>query len=187
MKIVRLLMLSISAAAMCAPAAFADAGPTTPKTLEVSGLLAFNRSSYGLDDSDLSFSVTHVNAAASVGRSMNENFQLNGSALFQHRSIAGGQNGIGAALGATYNFTPQGNLVPFLSASFGALSYVEDGASDKSLLLPMLRIGFRSMIGGDRSLNVSMGFQHEVNSKTTTAESSNVFDLGVGISLFQAR
>jgi hypothetical protein len=188
MKTSRLVMISICAAALGASAAFADSGPATPRTLEVSTSLAFNRSSYSLENSDVSFSVTHLNASAGLGRSMTENFQLNGALLFQHRSLlGGGQNGIGAALGTTYNFTPQGNVIPFASASLGAVSYFEDGVSDKAFLLPMLRAGFRSMIGGDKSLNVSMGYQHESNSESSTPGSSNMFDVGVGVSLFQSR
>ena len=183
----RLTLIMAAAAALAASVAFADPNPATPGTVEFTGTLGFNRSTYSVENSDVSWSVTHLNAAAGAARSMNKDFQINGSVLLQHRALSGeGQNGVGLALGGTYNFPQQGNLVPFFSAGAGAISYFSDGETDKALLLPMVRAGFRSMIGSNKSLNVSMGFQYESNSKSALAGSATVFDVGVGVSLFHA-
>ena len=58
--------------------------------------------------------------------------------------------------------------------------------TDRSVLAPMLRVGFRSMIGEARSLNVSFGFQHEENPKSSLEDSGNMFDVGVGMSMFRS-
>ncbi len=76
-------------------------------------------------------------------------------------------------------------MFPFASAALGLVQYTGDD-SDRALLLPMMRVGFRSMIGDARSLNVSFGFQHESNPKSDHETSADVFDIGVGMSLFRA-
>ena len=86
---------------------------------------------------------------------------------------------------AAGNFASRGGVVPFASAALGLVQYTGDD-SDRALLLPMMRVGFRSMIGDARSLNVSFGFQHESNPKSDHETSADVFDIGVGMSLFRA-
>ena len=43
------------------------------------------------------------------------------------------------------------------------------------------------MMFDTRSVNVSLGYHHEINPESTFEESSNVFDVGVGFSIFRAR
>ena len=187
MKFHRLLLLMMSMA-LATSVAMADTDPTAPGTLEFSGNLAFTRQSFSAEATDQSWSVTNLNAALSAGRAMTKDFSLTAALLGQHHALGGeGKDGLGASLGAVYNMPRQGNLLPFASASVGAINYFSPGQSDKALLLPMMRVGFRSMIGGDRSLNVSMGYQHETNSESDVAGSSNMFDVGIGLSIFQAR
>lgn len=188
MKTTRLALLVMTAAALSASVALADESPSTPGTFELSTSVGFNRSTYNVENSDVSNSNTTLNAAIGLGRSITPNTEVNGALLLQHRALASeGRNGFGASLGGTYNFNQQGNLIPFVAASVGGLAYSADSGTDKSLLLPMVRVGFRSMIGDNKSLNVSMGYQHESNSQSTVAGSSNVFDVGIGVSLFQSR
>ena len=105
----------------------------------------------------------------------------------QHRTSAGPErNAFGGSLGATFNFAPQGAVLPYLSASLGALQYSDNGQTDRSLLVPMIRAGFRTMMWEGRSVNVSFGFQHETNNESAYEQSSSLFDVGVGMSLFRA-
>ena len=76
-------------------------------------------------------------------------------------------------------------MIPFISGGVGVLSYSGQGTSDRALLLPMIRAGFRTMIGEGRSVNVSIGYQHEANSKSTVETDANMLDVGVGLSLFR--
>ena len=91
----------------------------------------------------------------------------------------------GASFGTQYNFNSKSGMLPFASAAFGFVQYTGDD-SDRAMLLPMMRAGFRSMLGDARSLNVSVGFQHESNPESAHETSADVFDIGVGMSLFRA-
>lgn len=189
MQIRRLVMVLITGAAtLTAPRAHADDDALTSGTLEFSGLYAFNRSTFEPAGGGPSSSQTHLSAAAGVGRWMSDRFELTSALRVQHRSFAGeGQNGFGGSVGGVFNFARQGNLVPFVSAEAGMLSYFSGGTSDKAMLLPIVRAGFRSMIGEGRSLNVSLGYLHESNPKSTVQGTVETFDAGIGISLFKPR
>lgn len=184
----RRVLLAITAATLFASAALADGSTTSPGTLEISTTVAFNRSSFSPNGGGDSWTDTHLNAAAGVGRVMTPNLSLDGALLVQHRALGGnGQNGAGLSLGGTWNFEPQARLLPFLSLGLGALNYFGPGGPDKALLAPMVRMGFRTMFTAQHSLNVSLGYQHEVNSESAVGGSQNVFDMGIGVSMFTAR
>jgi len=163
------------------------AGPITAGTVEFSPSLAFNRSSYTPAGGGAAGSVTHLNLTASLGRALNDRFEVMGGVIVQHRDLASvGYTGEGAAVGGQYNFPAQGNVIPFVSANVGIVRFSSNGVTDRSVLAPMLRVGFRSMIGEARSLNVSFGFQHEENPKSSLEDSGNMFDVGVGMSMFRS-
>lgn len=180
-------VLIAGAVALAAPLARADDDePFAKGTLEYSSSLSFDRSTFSSSEGDVSFSQTHLSAAGGVGWALSERWELGGAVLAQHRALAGeGQNGLGASAGAIVNFERQGNLVPFVSASIGAINYFNSGQNDRVLLLPIVRAGFRSMIRDNVSLNASIGYQHESNPESTFKGSANVFDVGVGASFFQ--
>lgn len=155
-------------------------------TFEFTPSLAFNRSSFDPIGTAANQSVTHLSFDASISRCMSDRFELGASFLAQHRAIGGdGRDAFGGAVTGTINFPPQGNVIPFASAGAGALAFTSEGRTDQALLLPMLRVGFRTMISEARSLNISVGFQHETNSKSAIEESANTFEVGVGLSFFR--
>lgn len=174
-------------ALMVVGVATAVAGPFAPGTMEYSPLVAFNRSSFTPAGSTTAFSVTHLNLSASAARVMSPQFQVQGGLMVQHRDWAdAARTSYGGSFGGQWNFAQMSNtLYPFLSASLGGVVYHGDGVNDKALVAPMIRLGFRSMLNDAHSLNVSLGYQHEINHSSTFEESSNLFDVGVGMSLFK--
>jgi hypothetical protein len=175
-----------SAAVAFATMARADEGPITPGTLAISPTLAFSRTAVSPPGGGSALSQTRVNAAAVIGRYISDRVQLNTALLGQHQAMSGrGLNGIGGSLGATVDFTPQGAVTPFFSASIGAISYTHQGITDRALLAPMLRVGFRAPIAAARTVDVSFGYQHEANKESTFESSSDTFELGVGVSIFR--
>ena len=189
MQIARSLFRTVLFVVALSPAiARADESPIAPGTVEFFPSLAFNRSTFSSPGGAYSGSTTHVNFAAGMGYCFSEAFELSGSLLVQHKAVLGqARNGFGGSAGAIVNFAPQGNVTPFASGGVGLLSYSTDGESDRAWMFPMIRAGFRTMMGGTRSVNVSLGFHHEINPESSFEESSNVFDVGVGVSLFRER
>jgi hypothetical protein len=187
MQIARSLFRTVLFVVALSPAiARADESPIAPGTMEFFPSVAFNRSSFTGPGGAYSGSVTHVNFAAGMGYCFSEAFEVAGSFLAQHKAVAGqGRDGFGGATTGLVNFGPQGNVIPFVSGGVGVLAYSTDGESDRSWMFPMLRAGFRTMMFGTRSVNVSLGYHHEINPESNFEESANVFDVGVGISLFR--
>jgi len=184
MKVTR--FAAFAALSLVSLSATAFAGPMTPKTLEFSPTLAFNRSSYSQITGGTG-TATNLNLSAALSRTMTQRFQAQGALLLQHRDLAGdGHTAYGASVGGQWNFPGQTNVVPFLSANVGAIQYRSAGATDKALLAPILRVGFRSMLDDAHSMNVSVGYQHESNSVSTFEKDSNTWDVGIGVSLFRA-
>jgi hypothetical protein len=188
MRVSRLATMALSVTMTLGSFAAAHATPITAGSFEFSPSLAFNRASFtpptGVGGAG---TATHLNFNVSAARAMNEQFQIMAGVLLLHRDIQGdGRTAVGASFGGQFNFAAQENLLPFVSANLGVIQYRNNGYADRALLAPMLRVGFRSMIGDARSLNVSVGFQHEANAKSTMESSANVFDVGVGMSLFRA-
>jgi hypothetical protein len=175
-------------AALVPAVVFASDNPFTTGTVVFSPSVSFNRSSITPPGSETASSATRLNLGAAVGRCMSDRVELTGGLLFQHQAAAGtGYNGIGASAGATFNFTPQENVIPFLSANLGAISYSSHGSSDQAWLLPMLRLGVRTMMGDNRALDVSIGYQHEVNHESVFEKSADVFEVGIGMSVLRSR
>lgn len=176
----------LSTAVLGVSLAGADSTPLANGVLEFSPSIAFTRSSVSPLSGGDAISATHINLRADVARAFNESFQLTAGLLAQHSARMGtARNAAGASFGAQYNFTPQSGMLPFASAAIGVVQYTGDD-SDRALLLPMMRVGFRSMLGDSRSVNVSVGYQHESNPESLHESSADVFDIGVGMSLFRA-
>jgi hypothetical protein len=121
-----------------------------------------------------------------AGRCFTDRLEGTAALLVQHRAQAGtGRNAIGASLGVTANLSAHENVRPFVSAAVGALAYTNPGSMDRAVLAPILRAGIRTFVMEGRSVNVSIGYQHELNPESAIAESADVFDIGVGMSLFR--
>jgi hypothetical protein len=176
-------VILVSVIAMSAWVTVAGANPFTTGTLEISPSVSFNRSSITSPGGNTLESRTYVNFDATFGRCMSDRFELAASLLAQRRPSAGdGRNGFGASVGGILNFEPQANLIPFVSAQIGILSYETSGDRESAMLVPMVRAGFRTMIDETRSLNVSFGYQHQTRSDSIFEESSDSFDVGIGMS-----
>ena len=184
MRTQRFAFLMTLVAVTLTPAA--RAGTLGSGTTEFTPSVAFNRSTFTPAGGGTSGSTTHLNLSGQIGRCLTDRLELGGGLLYQRRGETGtSRNALGASGGATLNFATEGSVVPFLSGGVGVLSYSTQGSSDRALLLPMVRAGFRTLMGEGRSVNVSIGFQHEANSKSTVEKDANMLDVGVGLSLFR--
>jgi hypothetical protein len=177
----------LTATAILSSSVAAHAGPIAAGVMEYSPTVAFNRSSYTAAGAT-STSVTHLDVTGTAARAFSDHYQLSAGVIVQHRDLAGtGFTGEGGMVGGQYNFNANDNLIPYVSAGLGFVQFSSNGINDRSVLVPMLRVGFRSMIGETRSLNVSFGYQHEVNPKSSLNDSGNMFDVGVGMSIFRGQ
>jgi hypothetical protein len=166
---------------------WAGGSPVAAGNVEYSPSIAFSRSAYTPAGGGASTSMTHLDLTGAVGRCMSDRFEIMGALLVQHRDQAGtGRNGIGASAGVGVNFAAYGNVFPFVSGSVGVLRYSNPGSSDRTMLAPILRAGIRTLIMEGRSVNVSIGYQHEVNPKSIINKGADAFDVGVGMSIFRA-
>ncbi len=108
--------------------------------------------------------------------------------MARHESINGeGDTALGATAGLTYNFSPQGTVIPFASAGFGALFYEGFSFDNTAVLAPMLTGGVRVLVGSSASMNLSMSYQHESNASGNFQMNANRLIAGVGVSLFPWR
>jgi hypothetical protein len=177
----------LSAIVLLPAVTWAAGNPVGAGTFEYSPTLAFSRSQYTPAGGGSSISMTHFDLTGAVGRCMTDRVEIMGALLVQHRDQAGvGRNGIGGSAGVGYNFTAYGNVIPFLSASVGVLRYTNPSPADRTWLAPMLRAGIRTIILEGRAVNVSIGYQHEVNPKSSIDMRADAFDVGVGMSIFRA-
>lgn len=186
MRTKSLTLIAFLALALAAPVANASDEPVSKGYIEFAPTLSFNRSTYQTPNNGPSGSLTHVNLDIGFGYCVNRDWEATGGLLYQHRAAAtDGRNAFGMAFGARYNFPMEGSVIPFASLSLGALQYSENGEVDRSYLLPMVRLGIRSLMWKDNAVSVSIGYQHEQNPKSAIERSANLFDIGVGMSFFK--
>ena len=146
----------LTATAILSSSMAAHAGPIAAGVMEYSPSVAFNRSTYTAAGAATSTSVTHLDVTGTAARAFSEHYQVSAGVIVQHRDLAGtGFTGEGGMVGGQYNFNANENLIPYVGASLGFVQFSSNGVNDRSMLAPMLRVGFRSMVGESRSLNVS--------------------------------
>lgn len=156
-------------------------------SLEFTPTLAFNRTSFTVPGGNQTASITHFDFNPTVGYAVNEQFQALGGVLVQHHAGLGADRwSYGASFGGQLNMAAQGGVTPFASMQVGFIQYSGEG-QDRAMLLPMMRLGVRTWIGDQRSLNVSVGYHHETNPESSVRDDANVFDIGVGVSMMKAR
>lgn len=178
----------LSAAAIAIPLANAWADAVTSGTLEFTPTVSFSRSSFTPANGGETQSNTLASFDAQVGRYFDENWEIAGSVLAQHVAAGGdGRNAYGGVLRGIYNAPAQGTLIPFASLGFGALQFDSHGSTDRAILAPVMRAGFRSAIGDNHTVNVSVGYQHEINSESAFEDSANLFDIGIGFTFMRAK
>ena len=143
----------------------------------------FKREGYGNIDR-----FTQLNVSPTVGYYVSDHYEVTGGFLVRHESVNGSSDtSLGATAGLQYNFARQGNVVPFLSAGFGALFYDGFSLGDTAVLAPMIAGGIRVPVGNDASVNMSLGYQHESNANGEFNASANRLVASVGVSLFPWR
>jgi len=163
-----------------------SSNPRSAGTIEFAPSVSFSRSAFTPVGGTTSIATTNLSASAAIGRCMTDRVELIGTLLLQHRDEAGsGRTGYGGGAGVQYNLIPQNNVTPFFSATVGAISYSGTAGSDKAFLAPMLRAGVSTSIMEGRAVNISAGYQHEINRKSTLEKSADAFDVAIGMSFFR--
>jgi len=143
----------------------------------------FKREGYGNIDR-----FTQLNISPTVGYYVSDRYEILGGFLVRHESVNGNSDtSLGATAGLQYNFPRQGNVIPFVSAGFGALFYDGFSLNDTAVLAPMITGGMRVPVGERASVNMSLGYQHESNANGEFNASANRLVASVGVSLFPWR
>ncbi|HEY3215017.1 MAG TPA: hypothetical protein VGK93_00855 [Candidatus Eisenbacteria bacterium] len=162
----------------------ATANQVSAGSIEISPKVSFNHSNlkregYGNVDTFTEFDFTPT-----VGFCFNNHFEATGGAIVRHQSVNGTTDtALGVLAGVTYNFSPQGGLIPFAGLGFGTLFYDGFTFNDTAVLAPSLTGGIRLLVGDAGSVNLSLGYEHETDGSVTT----NRMVAGVGVSLFPWR
>ena len=157
-------------------------------SIEFSPTVAFShwnmkREGYGNVDN-----FTRLDITPTIGYCMSNHYEVTGAFMTRHESTNGvSDTALGANAGLTYNFSPQGAVIPFASVGFGTLFYDGFSFNDAAVLAPMLTGGIRMLVGSSASVNVNMGYQHESNAQGEFGASSNRLVAGVGVSVFPWR
>ncbi len=157
-------------------------------TVEFSPSLSYShwnvkRQGYGNVDT-----FTKLEITPTVGYCVSEHYEVTGGFMTRHESTNGtSQTALGATAGLTYNFSPQGGVIPFASVGFGALFYDGFSFNNTAVLAPTLTGGVRVLVGTMASVNGSLGYQHESNAQGEFGASSNRLVAGVGVSVFPWR
>jgi len=128
---------------------------------------------------------TKLEITPTVGFCVSNHYEVTGGFMTRHESTNGvSQTALGATAGLTYNFSPQGGVIPYASFGFGALFYDGFSLNGTAVLAPMLTGGVRVLVGSTASVNTSLGYQHESNAQGEFGVSANRLIAGVGVSLF---
>ena len=163
----------------------AKAAQIAPGSIEFSPTVSYSysnlkREGYGNVDT-----FSELNATPLVGYCVSDHFEVNGGLLVRHQSQNGSsQTGFGATAGVTYNFSRQGNLIPFGSVGFGSLFYDGFTLDNTAVLFPTMSGGARVLVGSSASVNMALGYQHESNANGEFNASANRLLASVGVSLF---
>jgi len=138
------------------------------------------REGYGNVDS-----FTKLEITPTLGYCISSHYEVTGGFMTRHESQPGSSDtALGATAGLTYNFAPQGGVIPFASLGFGALFYSGFSFNNTAVLAPVITGGMRVLVGSSASVNASLGYQHESNAQGEFGASSNRLVAGVGVSLF---
>jgi hypothetical protein len=178
------LALPCAAAPRASAPVEARADQLSTGSIELTPTVTFSHSSLKREGYANVDSFTQFDFDPTVGFCFTNHLEAIGGLLIRHESINGdGQTVLGASAGLTYNFEPQGKVIPFLGAGFG--TFFNDGFSftNTSVLAPALTGGIRMLVGNKASVNMSLGYEHETDGQVST----NRVRGGVGVSLFPWR
>lgn len=154
-------------------------------SIELSPTVSFSHSNFkreGYGNVDTS---TKLDIAPTVGYCLSSHWEVSGGFLTRYESLNDqSDTGLGLLAGLTYNFSPQGVVIPFTSLGFGALFHEGFSFDNTAVLAPMITGGIRVLAGSSASVNLSLGYQHESNANGEFQASANRLLAGVGVSLF---
>jgi len=180
-----LVILALTASVSATTPRPAEAAQIAPGSIEFSPTVSFSHSNFKREGYGNVDTFTELNATPLVGFCVSDHFEVNGGVLVRHQSTNGdSQTGFGATAGVTYNFSRQGNLIPFGSVGFGSLFYDGFTLNNTAVLFPTISAGARVLVGSSASVNMSLGYQHESNANGEFNASANRLLASVGVSLF---
>ena len=134
------------------------------------------REGYGNVESSTQFDLTPT-----VGFCISNHYEVTGGMLVRHTSSNGNSETVlGNTAGLIYNFSPKGNIIPFVGGGFGVLFNGGFTFDDTAVLAPDLAAGVRVLVGNSGSVNLKLGYQHESDGNVKV----NRLVSAVGVSLF---
>ena len=153
-------------------------------SIEITPNVSFSHSSLKREGYGNVDTFTQFDFDPALGFCFTDHFEAMGGLLLRHQSTNGSrETALGASAGLTYNFAPQGKMIPFVGAGFG--TFFNDGFTfnNTSVLAPALTGGIRVLVGNTGSVNLRLGYEHETDGSVST----NRILGGVGVSLFPWR
>ena len=153
--------------------------------LEIAPTVSFSHSNFKREGYGNVDSFTKLDLAPTVGYCLSHHWEVSGGFLARYEAVNDmNDTALGVLAGLTYNFSPQGGVIPFASLGFGALFHAGFSFDNTAVLAPMLRGGIRVLVGSSASVNFSLGYEHESNADGEFQASANRLVGGVGVSLF---
>lgn len=157
-------------------------------SIELSPTVSFSHSNFKREGYGNVDTFTRLDVTPTIGYCLTNHYEVTGGFMARHQKNNDmSDTALGATAGLTYNFSPQGGVIPFGSLGFGVLFYDGFSFADTAVLFPMLTGGIRVLVGNSASVNLSLGYQHESNAEGEFQASANRLIAGVGVSLFPWR
>jgi hypothetical protein len=154
-------------------------------SIELAPTVSFSHSNFKREGYGNTETFTRLDFTPTIGFCLNEHYEITAGLMARHTAANDDSDtALGATAGFTYNFSPQGSVIPFASVGFGALFYDGFSFDGTAVLAPMINAGVRMLVGSTASVNLSLGYQHESNAEGEFNASSNRIVAGVGVSIF---
>ncbi len=175
------LALASPLLAAIAPTRPASAALVGAGAIEINPKVSFSHSNLKREGYGNVDNFTDLELAPTIGYCLNDRFEVTSGVEIRHQSDNGtSATALGVLAGLTYNFRPQGSIVPFVGLGFGTLFTSGFTFDNTAVLAPALSGGMRVLVGDAASVNMSLGYEHETDGHVST----NRITAGVGVSLF---
>jgi hypothetical protein len=137
---------------------------------------------------------TNLTLQALLGYSTTDMLELVASPVVTHSSSDDPTFGtlsataFGLLAGVRFNFSVEGNVVPFVGAALGVEKFSGDlGGDETAFIAPSIEAGLRLMLGNKAAAVFAADYQHQTSAVGVKDLSANDFALSVGVSLFPGR
>ncbi len=155
---------------------------------------AFDHTSLSFDGTHVA-NITQIGLSPGVGYCVTRMLELEFALTVTHTSVefegesSESASGFGATGGLAINVPTQGNVVPFVAAGIGALTYSGDGFENAktSFIAPYIRGGIRVLVNDTGSVNFGLGYQHQTNYGGTEKLDNNAITASLGVSVLLNR